>query len=56
MKCKITLFYLYNATHQTKANIDHQALNKLLVDPKTNIMFYINTFPKLIVYAYDEQI
>ena len=42
MKGKITLFYLYNTKHQTKTSMDHQALNKLLVDPNTNIMFYVN--------------
>jgi len=42
MTCKITLFYLYNTKHQTKTSIENQALNKLLVDPKTNIMFYVN--------------
>ena len=42
MKGKITLFYMYSTKHQTKKSIEHQALNKLLVDPKTNIILYVN--------------
>jgi hypothetical protein len=42
MKGKITLFYLYSTKYQTKKSIARQALNKLLVDPKSNIIFYVN--------------
>ena len=34
MKCKITLFYLYNTTHRTKTSIENQALDMLWLTPK----------------------